>query len=116
MLVFAVSGLLHEWLIYTCYKFNPTVIDASYNQSNIAIGVTFLFFLYGIVPVTLEKSLKSLGMIEWFWASLPRPIKTFITLMTSLPLAFWFLGPYLHGRLFLDNEGMGFIIFKLNSL
>ena len=79
------------------------------------MGTNFLFFLYGIVPVTLEKLLDRLGLMKWLWASLPRPTKTFLTLMTSLPLAFWFIDPYMHGRLFLDNEGLGFTIFKMES-
>jgi hypothetical protein len=116
ILVFAVSGLLHEWLIFAAYKYNPTVIDAYYSQSNIITGTNFLFFLYGIVPVTLEKLLDRLGLMKWLWASLPRPTKTFLTLMTSLPLAFWFIDPYMHGRLFLDHEGLGFTIFKIESL
>ena len=44
--------------------------------------------------------------------ALPRPMKTFLVLMTSLPFACWFIDPYLHGRLFLGYESAGYTIFK----
>jgi hypothetical protein len=111
---FVASGLLHEWVVYLGFKYDRTEIEgAYYNPSNITTGTNFLFFVYGIFPMGLEKLLGRIGALECIWESLPRPVKTFLVLMTSLPLAFWFVNPYMHGRLFLDYEGIGITIFKI---
>lgn len=114
ILAFVASGLMHEWIVYLGFKYARTDIEgAYYNPSNIVIGTNFLFFIYGAVPVVFEKLLGRIGVIERIWESLPRPVKTCLVLMTSLPLAFWFANPYMHGRLFLDYEGLGITIFKM---
>lgn len=114
MIAFVASGLLHEWVVYLGFKYDRTEIEGAYNNpSNITTGTNFLFFVYGIFPMGLEKLLGRIGALECIWESLPRPVKTFLVLMTSLPLAFWFVNPYMHGRLFLDYEGIGITIFKI---
>lgn len=116
ILVFAISGVMHEWLVYTGYKHDRAdVKDAYYNPSNIVIGTNFVFFLYGIVPIAVEKLMcrYRVRLLERLWMCLPRRMKTCLVLMTSLPLAFWFVDPYMHGRLFLDYEGLCFTIFKV---
>jgi hypothetical protein len=105
--------LIHEWLVYLGFKYYRNDIEgAYYNPSNIVIGTNFLFFLYGFVPVTAEKFLGRFDVVKRIGNALPRPIKAFLVLMTSLPFAFWFIDPYLHGRLFLDYESVGYTIFK----
>ena len=114
MIVFALSGLLHEWIVYLGFKYDRNDVEgAYYNPSKIVMGTNFLFFCYGFIPVTLEKMLCRLGFMECVWRWTPRPMKTSLVLMSSLPLAFWFIGPYMHGRLFLDYEGLVFTIIKI---
>lgn len=114
IIAFAVSGIMHEWVVYLGFKYYRADMEGSYyNPSNIIIGTNFLFFLYGIVPVAVEKLVGRVGAMEWIWETIPRPLQTFLVLMTSLPLAFWFIDPYMHGRLLLDYEGLVLTIVKL---
>lgn len=112
---FVVSGLMHEWIIHAAFVYHRTNIPegAYYKPSNIVLGTNFLFFAYGMVPVAIEKSLSKVDWIKSVGTKLPRPLKTLLVVMTSLPLAFWFAGPYFHGRLFLDYEGLVFTVIKM---
>ena len=114
MIAFATSGLLHEWTVYLGIKYDRNDVEGSYyNPSKIVMGRHLLFFCYGFIPVTAEKLLGKIGLLECIWRWTPRIMKTWLVLMTSLPLAFWFIDPYLHGRLFLDYEGLGLTIVKI---
>lgn len=115
VIVFAVSGLMHEWLVYSGMKYHRTRIPeaAYYKPSNITLGSNFAFFLYGAIPVMMEKLLGNISLANSLGKALPQPVKTCCVLLTTLPMAFWFADPYFHGRLFLDYEDLGFMAIKM---
>ena len=113
--VFVFSGLMHEWLVHACFKYHRLNIPeaAYYKPSNIVIGMNFYFFTWGFVPITIERALGRIPLMKKLWANIPRALKTLIVLMTTLPLSFSFVLPYLNGRLLLDAEGFGPTVFRM---
>eukprot|EP01083_Nonionella_stella_P193692 715077_1 len=56
--VFIFSGVMHEWVVHICFVYHRTNIpqDAFFKPSNIVFGANMAFFVYGFVPIALEKA------------------------------------------------------------
>jgi len=106
---------MHEWMNHVGFVFHRTDVPegAFYKPSNIILGTNFLVFTYSMIPITIEKSLSKVDWIKSAGMNLPRPLKTLLVITTGLPFAFWVASPFLHGRLFLDIEGLSLTVFKM---
>lgn len=96
LVAFVISGLIHEWLIHVCFIYNriqgPSWEGAQYNP---LLGSNMAFFVWNGITMIVEKCLGGSKKIELLGRFLPRPVVTFLILMTSLPVAHWFLNPYI---------------------
>jgi hypothetical protein len=106
LLTFALSGLIHEYVLF----FFSLRKDTNYVYwDSPTWGRQCLFFiLNGIVLVVerlLESSRTKRGIIHkymMFWEQLPRPVRTIHVLLIVLPIGHWFTDEYIATSFFTD--------------
>lgn len=112
---FFVSGLFHEWLLYSIYVFVDCEKD-EFGQSCTRCfrpthGKQLAFFLWNAVIVMVEYSLGHFCIFTRVKRTLPVPAVTVLVMMTALPFAHLFFDDYIEGRFFHDLQ-VGFLIIR----
>lgn len=95
--VFVASGLFHEWMVHAVFLYNK-------QSEGVIIGSNTAFFVWNFVVIACERMLVSTKGVQSLKKVLPRFMVTVIIIMSSLPFAHWFGGPYLKGNFFADYE------------
>jgi hypothetical protein len=95
--VFIASGLFHEWLVHAVFLYNR-------QSEGVILGSNTAFFVWNFVVIACERMLVATKGVQSLRKVLPRFMVTVLIIMSSLPFAHWFGGPYLKGNFFSDYE------------
>mmetsp|Transcript_993 Transcript_993/g.2368 ORF Transcript_993/g.2368 Transcript_993/m.2368 type:complete len:409 (+) Transcript_993:575-1801(+) len=111
VLTFVGSSLLHEYVIFSgaSEQFNPgrePYVPQYGRQST--------FFLWNGMMMVIEAMLMKTSF-KATWESIPRPLKTFLVVMTSLPVSRWFMDDYIGVNLFSDFAMAFPFVYKLQK-
>lgn len=98
--VFVASGLFHEWIIHGVFLYNKQ----SEAKQGVILGSNSAFFVWNFVVIACERMLVGTKGVQSLKKVLPRFMVTVIIIMSSLPFAHWFGGPYFNGNFFADYE------------
>lgn len=104
--VFVASGLFHEWLVHAIFVYKR-------DSEGAILGSNSAFFVWNFVVILCERMLSGTEGVKSLRKVLPRFMVTFIIIMSSLPFAHWFGGPYLKGNFFSDYETFVPLVRKL---
>ena len=91
---FVVSGLLHEYTIAITTLKGGDYKPKFFFQTS--------FFVWNGIMLVLEDMLLSIQQVQAFGRFLPRPIKTLLVILTSLPVSHWFLNEFVANDIFQD--------------
>ena len=93
---FIMSGLMHEyaWSIIF-YSRNSTDFYPKY-------GKNMIFFAWNGLVILLERQIGHWHVFQWIKCNLPRPMITFLVIMTSIPISHLFSGDWIIGGYFQD--------------
>ena len=98
---FLASGLLHEYVLLSCTLKGRGSGDAVplfepnyFRQTG--------FFLWNALMLILEQYLSSVDELKQFASKLPRPVRTALVVMTSLPISHWFTDEFIAGGVLND--------------
>lgn len=95
--VFVASGLFHEWMVHAVFLYNR-------QSEGVVLGSNTAFFVWNFVVIACERMLVTTKVVQSLNEVLPRFVVTVMIIMSSLPFAHWFGGPYLNGNFFSDYE------------
>jgi hypothetical protein len=95
--VFLASGLFHEWMVHGIFLYNR-------QSEGVILGSNTAFFVWNFVVIACERMLVATKGVQTLRKVLPRFMVTVLIIMSSLPFAHWFGGPYLKGNFFSDYE------------
>mmetsp|Transcript_19134 Transcript_19134/g.29178 ORF Transcript_19134/g.29178 Transcript_19134/m.29178 type:complete len:457 (+) Transcript_19134:127-1497(+) len=95
--VFVASGLFHEWVVHAVFLYNK-------QSEGVVLGSNTAFFVWNFVVIACERMLVATKGVQSLKKVLPRFMVTVMIIMSSLPAAHWFGGPYLNGNFFSDYE------------
>lgn len=102
---FASSGLFHEYLLLAMHHNDQTVEVAMFK--NIA------FFFWNAAVIILEILLADKFVFQFAKKTLPRPIIALLIVATALPVAHWFMHPYVKDTGFVEHLMIGFPIIRI---
>lgn len=86
---FLVSGLLHEYILVII------AIRKVIQMNQISLrGTHFLFFFWNGIVLLAEPPLTETPFVQWVSRNFPRPVKTFLVVLTVLPVAHLFTNEY----------------------
>ena len=83
---FAVSGLLHEYVIL--YFYRGTIFTPSH-------GKNILFFGWNAVLIIMESMFGRLNIFMWIGKKVPGPLISILVVSTALPLGHLFLSDWI---------------------
>eukprot|EP00986_Skeletonema_menzelii_P009943 scaffold4644_cov145-Skeletonema_menzelii.AAC.4 len=95
--VFVASGLFHEWMVHAIFLYNK-------QSEGVVLGSNTAFFVWNFFVIACERMLVATKGVQSLKRVLPRFMITVMIIMSSLPFAHWFGGPYLFGNFFSDYE------------
>ena len=95
--VFVASGLFHEWMVHAVFLYNK-------QSEGVILGSNTAFFVWNFIVIACERMLVATKGVQSLKKVLPRFMVTVMIIMSSLPFAHWFGGPYLNGNFFSDYE------------
>jgi hypothetical protein len=107
---FLASGLFHEWLVVNVGVILPHQLDAQGNCRHSCFpytpGATLVFFVWQAMLVAGE------GMIQYYYPKcmpwmakvVPRPFLTVMVVALGIPMAHWFIDPYIHSDFFVHGR------------
>eukprot|EP00542_Grammatophora_oceanica_P012466 CAMPEP_0194041354 /NCGR_PEP_ID=MMETSP0009_2-20130614/13273_1 /TAXON_ID=210454 /ORGANISM="Grammatophora oceanica, Strain CCMP 410" /LENGTH=443 /DNA_ID=CAMNT_0038684835 /DNA_START=11 /DNA_END=1342 /DNA_ORIENTATION=+ len=114
---FLASGLFHEGLLHHVMipratpedlveavglpRYHPYVEPAQ-----VVYGGSTAFMLWCAFFITLEAVIGNHGIFQWMNKHLPRPILTILLISLALPIAHWFVDPYVRSDFFYHG-GLG---------
>lgn len=112
---FFVSGLFHEWLLYSIYVFVDCEKDDSGQSCTCCFrpthGKQLAFFVWNAIIVMVEYSIGHICLFTWVKRTFPATAVTVLVMMTALPFAHLFFDDYIEGRFFHDLQ-VGFLIIR----
>jgi len=101
MATFIASGLLHEYLLLVMY----------HNQISVGINVAgyhLAFFMWNGIIIGIDHLLRDNQVLVSFSGKLPGPVRSFLVILTVLPLAHLFTEVYVDNGFF-RSFGRGFM-------
>ena len=111
IVAFVISGFIHEYflLFFTQRKGIPN--NTNNEPYKPQFGNQFLFFAWNAVVLVSERALLNTKMggqlFQWMRCYVPKPIRTFLVLMTVLPIAHLFTDEYV-SSCFYNDAAFGF--------
>ena len=105
---FVASGILHEYvlLIMKQRQGKPNNPAGAVFEPN--YGNHFRFFLWCGIVIWVEKLTRSTAPVLWMQKHLPQPVRTFLVLMTVLPIVNLFTDEYIASS-FYNDAAFGFV-------
>jgi len=102
MATFLASGAFHEYLLVAVFAAEET---------SPAMGKNTAFMVWNAGIITIESLVGGAFVFQWMKRTLPKPLVTFLTLSTALPVAHWFIHPYSKTGFF-DSAAVAFPMIK----
>jgi Membrane bound O-acyl transferase family len=113
---FLASGLFHEWIL--TFVFQPRTHELGADGSCTAprcyeapLGGSTAFFIWNALLISLEYSIGGSKLVVQFVNTVPASLRTVVLVMLALPVAHWFVEPYVVSNFF-DQAGIGFPLIK----
>ena len=99
---FLTSGIFHEWILFM-------IFGGGKNNNNYQpnYGSATVFFLWQALMIGLELTLGGSKLVQKISNTLPRPLKTAFVVGMGVPLAHFFLEPYIRSESFFVHGGLG---------
>ncbi|VEU37554.1 unnamed protein product [Pseudo-nitzschia multistriata] len=102
---FLASGIFHEWLLLMVFpnRFvggNQHHDGSEKNIYRLEFGGTTIFFLWQAMLIGFEMTLGKSQLFQRISRWVPRPLKTAFVVGTGIPLAHFFLEPYVRSDFF----------------
>ena len=94
--VFVASGLFHEWIVHAVLIYGRPAESVE----GVLLGSNTAFFVWNALVIASERMLAGSKGISSFGRTIPSCLIPFFIIMTSLPMAHWFGGPYLNADYF----------------
>lgn len=108
---FLLSGAFHEWLL--CGIFYTTCVEDPEGAScyHPFYGGALVFFGWQALLVALEHHFGSSSILQSISRSLPSPVRTILIVLLGVPMAHFFLEPYVRSVFFRHGQmGLPMII------
>lgn len=99
LITFLMSGIFHEWILLIIFGGN--------NNFEPTYGSATVFFLWQALLIGLELTLGGSKWVQKISSTLPRPLKTAFVVGMGLPLAHFFLEPYIRSDYFFVHGSVG---------
>jgi len=102
---FVASGLFHEWILWLVFSLGNEN-ENNDNNSFVWYGGALVFFVWQAMLIGLELALGKTRVVQSISQRMPKPIQTFLVVCMGLPLAHFFLEPYVT-KPFFSHGAMG---------
>jgi len=99
---FVASGLLHEYVLLVMALRKGAANNPSQEPYKPVFGNHLIFFAWNGIVLLLERALTDTEPIRWIAHNLPQPMKTFLVLLTVLPIAHLFTDEYVASGFYSD--------------
>uniref|UniRef100_A0A7S4AI18 Wax synthase domain-containing protein n=1 Tax=Pseudo-nitzschia australis TaxID=44445 RepID=A0A7S4AI18_9STRA len=105
IMTFLSSGIFHEWLLLMLFTNSNGGGDPDNNSNENTnyqpnYGGTTVFFLWQALLIAFEFTLVGSKLFQRISRTVPRPLKTAFVVGTGIPLAHFFLEPYVRSNFF----------------
>jgi hypothetical protein len=111
IITFVISGFIHEYLLFFFMQRKGIPNNPNNEQYNPQFGNQFIFFTWNAIVLVSERALLNTkigrNVFQWMRCYLPKPILTFLVLMTVLPIAHLFTDEYVSSG-FYNDAAFGF--------
>lgn len=100
---FAMSGLIHEYILFALCCLNCNSQTHAINSSGCShfLGLNLAFFMYNGVLIVLESAFCGTLLHHYIVdLSLPTPLLTCIVIGAALPVAHWFTDSYVNCNIY----------------
>jgi hypothetical protein len=111
IITFIISGFIHEYLLLLLTQRKGIPNNPNNEPYKPQFGNQFLFFTWNAIVLVSERALLNTKMggqlFQWMRCYVPKPIRTFLVLMTVLPIAHLFTDEYV-SSCFYNDAAFGF--------
>lgn len=104
LMTFLSSGIFHEWILLMMFASNGSSGHQNNSKENAIYqpnyGGTTVFFLWQALLIGLELTVGRSKLFQTISTIMPRPLKTAFIVGMGIPLAHFFLDPYVRSDFF----------------
>ena len=105
---FVASGVFHEWLLGVGLVNDERFFQSDRRDSSVpTLGGAIVFFAWQALLIGAEMALGKTWLVQTISKKLPQSIKTALVVASGLPLAHFFLEPYVTSGFFFQHGNMG---------
>ena len=104
ILTFFVSGFIHEYmLLFMSIRQGRCHNNPRQEPYQPEFGTHFLFFAWNGIVLLIQRAVEDHPIIGWIASHLPKPVRTFLVLLTVLPISWLFTDEYIRSCFFSDS-------------
>ena len=101
IIAFFVSGLMHEYA-WSIIFYQSSKNNGEAQTFSPLYGKNMIFFTWNGMVMYIEQLIGHWYIFQWMKYNLPPPIRTFLVIMTSIPISHLFTGDWIVGGYFQD--------------
>ena len=105
---FVASGVFHEWILGLVFVNDGHLFESGRRDSSVpTYGGAVVFFAWQALLIALEMAFGKTALVQGISKSLPQPLKTALVVGMGVPLAHFFLEPYVTSGFFFQHGNPG---------
>ena len=105
---FVASGVFHEWLLGVALVYDDRFVHSERRYSSTpTLGGAIVFFAWQALLIGAEMAIGKTAVVQTLSKQLPQSLKTALVVVSGLPLAHFFLEPYMTSGFFFQHGNTG---------